>query len=135
MSLFESLKAIHVGCAFVSIAGFALRGYWMVKDSPLLQRRLVKVLPHIVDTVLLACAAGMLVLLGTSPLKLDWLTAKILALLAYIALGMVALRFGRGKGVRCTAFVLALACAGYIFTAAYTKSPAGPLLLLGVVPG
>ena len=34
----------------LSGTGFFLRGLLMLNDSPLLQRRLLKVLPHIVDT-------------------------------------------------------------------------------------
>ena len=45
MSLFEGLKLLHVSCAFISIAGFSLRGYWMVSDNSLLQHRPAKVLP------------------------------------------------------------------------------------------
>ena len=56
MTLPEGLKLTHVTCAFLSIAGFALRGYWMATDNPLLQRRPAKVLPHLLDTVLLGSA-------------------------------------------------------------------------------
>lgn len=127
MTLFEATRAVHIGCALVSIAGFALRGYWMATSNPLLQRRLSKVLPHLVDTLLLASAVAMLVMWRLSPFQADWLIAKILALLVYIGLGMVALRFGRSRGVRMTAWLAALLTALYIVSVAYTKSPWGIL--------
>ncbi len=125
MTLFEPLKLIHIGCAFLSISGFTLRGYWMLTGSSLLQHRLAKVLPHVIDTLLLGSAIGMLLIWRVSPLQLDWLSAKIIALLLYIGLGMVALRFGKSRKVKVNAFLLALLAAGYILSVAYSKSPLG----------
>lgn len=120
---FEWLKLTHVSCALLSIAGFALRGYWMISGNGLLGHRLTRVLPHLVDTLLLGSAIGMLVIWHTGPLALDWLSAKIIALLCYIGLGMVALRFGRSRRVRAAAFALALLTAAYIVAVAFAKSP------------
>jgi uncharacterized membrane protein SirB2 len=105
------LKLIHVTCAFVSIVGFALRGYWMAVDNPLLQHRVARVLPHVIDTLLLGSALALLMVLHLSPLTQPWLGAKIIALLLYIGLGMVALRFGRSKKIRVSAYLMALLCA------------------------
>lgn len=125
MTLFESLKLIHASCAFISIAGFGLRGYWMASDHPLLQHRAAKVLPHFIDTLLLVSAITLLLILHLSPLEQPWLIAKILALFIYIGLGMVALRFGRTRKIKMIAWLLALLTAGYIVSVAYSKSPWG----------
>ncbi len=125
MTLFEALKHLHMGCAFLSIAGFTLRGYWMLIGSPLLRRRPSKVLPHIIDTLLLATAVGMLLIWQMSPLQSDWIIAKIVALLVYIGLGMVALRFGKSMKTRVNAWLLALLTAAYIVSVAYSKNPWG----------
>lgn len=127
MTLVETLKLIHVSCAFASISGFGLRGYWMVSDNPLLQHRLSKVLPHVIDTLLLGSAISLLMVLHLSPLVHLWLGAKIIALLLYIGLGMAALRFGRTKKIKISAWLLALLMAGYIVSVAYSKSPWGYL--------
>lgn len=121
-SLFSTLKLIHMSSAFLSILGFSLRGYWMWKNQPQLQFSSAKTLPHLIDTVLLGSAIGMLILWGVSPLAQPWLMAKILALIAYIVLGMIALRFGRSKKEKVTAWLLALLCATYIVSVAYSKS-------------
>ena len=103
----------------------------MASDNPLLSHRATKVLPHIVDTLLLGSAVGMLVLWRTAPFELPWLSAKIIALLVYIGLGMVALRFGRSRRVKVGAYAMALLTAGYIVSVAYTKSPLGIIGLWG----
>ena len=125
MSAFELLKILHISCAVLSAGGFAVRGFWMVREHPLLRRRLAKTLPHIVDTLLLGSAVGMLIIWQTSPFTVSWLTAKILALMLYIALGMIALRFGKTKTVRIGAWLAALLTVLYIASVAFTKSPWG----------
>ena len=130
MTLAVFLKLLHVSCALASIAGFALRGYWMVGDNPLLQHRVAKVLPHVIDTLLLCSALALLFVLHLSPLTQPWLSAKITALVLYIGLGMVALRFGQSKKIKVSAWLLALLMAGYMVSVAYSKSPLGIFQLL-----
>ncbi len=125
MTLFDGLKIIHVSCAVLSIGGFSLRGYWMLSGNALLDKRIAKTLPHIIDTLLLASAIGMLFIWQTSPFEFTWLGAKVLALLAYIGLGMVALRFGRTRQVRILAWTSALVVAAYIVSVALNKSALG----------
>lgn len=123
-------KLIHVSCAFLSIAGFSLRGYWMATNNPLLQHRVVKRLPHLIDTLLLLSAILLLVVWRLSPLETPWVAAKLIALVLYIGLGLVALRFGRSKRVRVSAWLLALVTAGYIVSVAYSKNPLGFMHLM-----
>src|SRR6185312_4199771 len=117
------LKQLHVACAFISIGGFALRGALMLRDSPLLQSAFARVAPHVVDTVLLASAVALAWLSGQYPFSQGWLTAKVLALVAYIVLGSVALKRGRSRAMRATAFVFALAFGCYIVSVAFTRNP------------
>jgi uncharacterized membrane protein SirB2 len=119
------LKAVHIACAIASISGFALRGILMLADSPLLAARFVRIAPHVVDTVLLASALWLAALIGQYPFVQGWLTAKVLALIAYIVLGTVALKRARSKAVRAAAFALALAAASYIVSVALTRHPLG----------
>lgn len=122
---YQFLKSIHVGFAMLSIAGFILRYAMMLVDSPMLGRRLIRVLPHIIDTVLLVSAIWLAFVMGAVPGRDAWLTVKIVALLAYIVLGAVALRRGRTKLVRVVAGVLAVAVFSFIVSVAMTKSPMG----------
>lgn len=80
-----------------------------------------RITPHVVDTVLLVAAIGMLVTGRINPLDAPWLLAKIGALLVYIGLGTVALKRGRTRGVRLGAWLGALAVLLYIVSVALTK--------------
>lgn len=84
-----------------------------------------KRLPHVVDTVLLGSAIGMLMEWQIWPWQMGWIMAKITALILYIVLGMIALRFGRTRTQRTIAGALALTSACYIVTVALTKNPMG----------
>lgn len=119
--LYPYMRALHVGCAVLTIAGFAARGALMLRESPRLQLRLVRVAPHVVDTLLLASAVWLAWFLGQVPFVHGWITAKVLALVAYIVLGSIALKRGRTKGVRAGALAAALACAGYIVWVALAR--------------
>ena len=131
LSHYGELRFLHIAAALASGAGFALRGAWMLVDSPRLGARWVRVVPHVVDTLLLASALALVFASGQFPGALPWLNAKVVALLAYIGCGLFALRRGR-KAVRVLCFVLALACYAYIVTTARTRDPQGLLALLGL---
>ena len=92
----------------------------MLRESTMLQQRWVKIIPHIVDTLLLTSAIIIVIMSGQYPFAQDWLTAKLLALFAYIGLGTIALR-GKTKAVRVSAFIAALAVFIYIGSVAITK--------------
>lgn len=118
---YNALKAVHVGAVGVSLCLFLLRGAWMLAGSPLLQRHWVRVVPHVVDTVLLVSAIWLAIELRQAPFRDGWLTAKILGLLLYVVLGSVALKHGRTKVARTGAFAAALAVFAYIVAVARTK--------------
>lgn len=120
---YYTLKHFHMGCAAVSGSLFLLRGAWMLRASPRLEQRWVKVAPHLVDTLLLGSAIILAAWSGQYPFAQGWLTAKVLALLGYIVLGTIALKRGRTRAVRAGAFIGALALFGYIVAVAVTKQP------------
>lgn len=116
-----AIKHLHMTCAALSGSFFLVRGVWMLRDSAMLKQRWVRIAPHVIDTVLLASALVMVVWSGQYPFVQGWLTAKVLALIAYILLGTVALKRGRTKGTRTVAFVAALLVFAYIVKVALTR--------------
>lgn len=118
-----ALKHLHVTCVVLSGLGFCLRGWWMLQESPLRQHRLTRIVPHIVDSLLLGSALTMAWLSGQYPFVNGWLTAKLCGLLAYILLGMMALKRGRTKAIRARYFGLALLAYAYIVSVALTRNP------------
>lgn len=118
-------KHLHIACVILSLGGFAARGVLMLAGSALLERKFVRIAPHVVDTLLLASAIWLTVILRQYPFVNGWLTAKVIGLVVYIVLGAIALRRGKTKGVRIAAFVAAAGTAFYIVSVALTHDPRG----------
>ncbi len=122
MSSYTILKFIHVATALISIVGFFIRGIWMIQSSSMLQLRWVKIAPHINDTILLLSAVVLVIITSQYPGPATWINAKIVALLAYIFLGTIALKHGKTKSIRVTSWCLALLTFIYILMVAYSKN-------------
>jgi len=127
--MYATLKIVHIASALLSICLFAWRWQLGLKNSQLLQRRWLVLLPRINDSVLLAAAIALVLLTGNYPFVAPWLTAKLLALLLYILLGSLALRAWH-LSVRRSAGVAAMATALYIVSVAISKDARGFFLAL-----
>ncbi|TSA12583.1 MAG: regulator SirB [Betaproteobacteria bacterium] len=123
--MYSLIKFAHQLCAFASFTLFAVRGVWMLRDAPQLSRRWVRILPHVVDTLLLASAIALTLMLHQYPLTHAWLSAKVLALLAYIGLGLIALHYGRSRRVRAAAWIGAMTVFAYIVSVALSHDARG----------
>jgi len=119
------LKQFHMGLALLSISGFVLRWSWRMQRSPLALTRAVRIIPHVVDTLLLASAVALIVLAGQVPVGVGWLSAKIGGLLLYILLGTIAMRSAPVKSRSVPAFVAAVLAFCWIVSVAVSKSPRG----------
>ena len=122
---FAVAKNVHIAAVVASFGLFVLRGIWRFRAPRLLEARWVRVVPHVVDTILLASAIVLALLMKNYPGTHEWLTAKVIGLVLYVVLGSVALRYGRTPFVRGAALAGALAVFGYIVSVAVTKSPTG----------
>jgi uncharacterized membrane protein SirB2 len=115
------LKYVHVICVVLSGSGFLVRGVWMMRESPWLQKKWVRVAPHIIDTILLGSAILLSIQIQQYPLVHNWLTAKVLALLAYIIIGAIGLKYGSTKKIRVSAWLVAIVIFLYIVLVALTR--------------
>ena len=110
---------IHMGLAYLTAAGFVLRAAWSFFAPHLLKVKPVRILPHVVDTLLLISGLTMALSAGYS-LTSGWLAAKLLALLAYIGFGVLTLR-GSTTPMKLVGISGALASLAYLFSVAMTR--------------
>ena len=122
---YPAVKLVHQGAVALSLTGFLVRGGASLAGAAWVGRRWARTVPHVVDTVLLLSALTLAWMLRLTPLNAPWLLAKIVGLVVYVALGIVALRPGLSPALRATAWVAALATAGWIVSVAITKSASG----------
>ncbi len=96
-----------------------------------MQRRWVRITPHVNDTFLLLTGVLLVIITHFYPFSPQgsWLTEKLLGVIIYIALGSVALsRRPRTSRTRWIAFLVALVALVTVIKLAVTKMP-----LLGIV--
>lgn len=108
------LRALHIGCAIATFTLFLVRGAWMLWRPALLRQRWVKIVPHVIDTVFLGSGLWLTTIVRQYPFVNGWLTVKFFGLVAYIVLGTIALKRGRTRAIRATAFVAAVAVFLYV---------------------
>ncbi|MGB0721002.1 MAG: SirB2 family protein [Gammaproteobacteria bacterium] len=118
-----AIKHLHITLAGLSLAGFILRAIWMWQESPRLTARVTRVLPHVIDTALLAAGVFMVYQASVMPWELPWLMAKLVALLVYIVLGSVALKRGPTRQVRAVAALAAIGVFAYMVRTAVAHDP------------
>ena len=116
------IKLIHMSTAFISISFFLVRGIWVFRESPMMTKKWVKILPHVNDTILLTTATLLAINIQQYPFVDAWLTAKITALIIYIVFGMFALKRAKEMKNKVVFFILALLTFSYIVGVALTRS-------------
>jgi uncharacterized membrane protein SirB2 len=121
-ALYQTIKLLHIACAALSICGFIVRAALKLRNSPTLKQRWIRTLPHFNDTILLGCAIYLATSIHQYPFANSWLSAKLLALLLYIGMGMVVMRFGRNQKQRIAALIIALLSFSYIVAVALSRS-------------
>jgi uncharacterized membrane protein SirB2 len=119
------LRTVHQSAVALSIAGFTARGIGSLAGARWTMHPSARTAPHVVDTVLLASALSLAWTASLNPLTTPWLLAKLLGLLLYIGLGVIALRRTVDLRVRIGAWLLALFTVGYIVSVAISKTPLG----------
>jgi uncharacterized membrane protein SirB2 len=118
--MYLMIKNLHMLSAVLSICFFMVRAFWSVRESALLQQKWVKISPHVIDTVLLLCA---IYLASYWPLGSMWIWAKVVALVAYIVLGTIAIKRGKTATIRAVFAGLSILVFAYILGVAIAHNP------------
>ncbi len=130
IAFYPQVKSVHVIMVVMSGSLFAVRGVCVLMGSQLGMAAPVRFFSYAIDTTLLTAALMLATMLHQYPFVHGWLTAKVILLVFYIALGSYALK--RGPLVRTRAICLAAALAVYLLiaTIALTRGSGGPLATL-----
>lgn len=119
--MYMMVKHLHLTLIAVSVLFFITRYIWVMTDSAMMQKKWVKIVPHIVDTFLLISAMVLCVLLSQYPFATGWLTEKFIGLLLYIFFGLLALKIAKDKKIKTIGFVLAIGTIVFMGKLAVTK--------------
>lgn len=127
---YVAIKHAHMMFAILSITLFMLRAWLALPAPERIKSKLLKILPHIIDTLLLAMGVWLAVLSQQIPFdNSPWLTAKVIGLVLYIVVGTIAIKRGKTRNQRLIATFASIAIFAYIYGAAVSKSPLSWLAL------
>lgn len=115
------MKHLHMTLVLLSVALFTLRFIWLLKGSTNLNKKWVKIAPHIIDTFLLLLGIGLAVKLSINPMEQLWLGEKILAIVAYIFTGYYTLKLAKNNTMRIIGYLGALGWIMLVVKIATTK--------------
>ena len=124
--LYIGLRHIHMTTVALSGTFFLLRARaFNLAGAQWPRARPVRMSSYVIDTVLLASAIALTVVTNQYPLADAWLTAKVVLLVVYIGLGIIALRPSRPKPVRLGASAAAIGVFLFIVSIARAHDPLG----------
>jgi len=129
IEFYPEIRLVHIAAVFASGGLFLLRGLALFAGTDRTARWAMtaplRYLSYTIDTVLLTAALMLMTIVQQYPFVHAWLTVKVVLLIVYIALGIVAFRRGRRRAVRIGCFLAALAVYAFIISVARAHDPLG----------
>jgi len=114
------IKFFHLIFILLSISSFVGRVYLAEKQPAMLEQKWIKIGPHIINSLLLLSGFALVFQGSWWSAEHGWIIAKLIALVAYVGLGIVAIK-SQGD-LRWKAFAGAMVCFIYIAVVAVTKN-------------
>ncbi len=131
LEYYPAIRLFHISCVLLSGSLFFLRGCLMLGGSAHANHPLMRWLSYAIDSALLTAALMLVTLLHQYPFQLAWLTVKVLLLVVYVLLGIMALRRARTYRGRAASFAAAVAV--YLFIVSVARSHDSLGLLRGLM--
>ena len=122
--MYAILKHSHLLIIAIAFILFFVRGILMMRKSNAASHKIFKIAPHILYTLLIGTGIGLVVALNLSPLEQPWLLAKLIALVAYIVLGVLTFKHPNPT-IRKILWLVTLIVFAYIVSVAHSKNPLG----------
>ncbi|MET0355485.1 MAG: SirB2 family protein [Cellvibrio sp.] len=122
--MYEILKHSHLTALGLSFLLFFVRGYLMMRESPVSKHRALVITPHIVNFLLIGTGIALAIFLHMTPGNQPWLAVKLVALVVYIALGILTFKHPK-LFVRKILWLIALVVFAFIVSVAQSKNPLG----------
>jgi uncharacterized membrane protein SirB2 len=114
------IKILHLTFVLLSISSFVGRVFLAEKQPEMLEQKWIKIGPHIINSLLLITGFTLVFQGSWLSGEYGWIIAKLIALLGYVGLGIIAIK-SQGD-LRWKAFAGAIACFVYIAVVAVTKN-------------
>lgn len=124
---YMAIKHLHIFVVLLSVSFFTFRGMAALLEFKWLKSTWAKVLPHLIDTVLLVSGITLAIKSGQYPFVQAWLTVKLVLLAAYIVLGFKTMK-ATSKASQILFYIAALATIALMISVALSHNPLGFLV-------
>jgi uncharacterized membrane protein SirB2 len=121
--MYEMTKNLHLTFMLLSVLLFLTRFVLTLNASPILQKKALKIAPHIIDTLWIITAIGLCLMVQQYPFVNPWVTEKLLAFVMYFFMVIFALKLAKTHLMRLIGVVGALSWLAYAGMVAVTKQP------------
>jgi uncharacterized membrane protein SirB2 len=128
--MYLTIKTIHITLVSLSFLLFFIRGMMMLVKNPAYRHKIFKVIPPVIDTFLLGTGVTLMILIQQYPTEQSWLAVKLIALIVYIVLGVIALNRGDSYKAQVLSFILAVVTILFMVTVARSHNPLGIFVFL-----
>jgi uncharacterized membrane protein SirB2 len=125
IEFYPQIRHVHILAVILSGSLFALRGAFALAGARWPHFAPVRYLSYTIDTTLLTAALMLVTILPGAVFANGWLATKLVLVVAYVVLGVLAMKRGRTRGVRVGCYVAALATFAMIYTIARAHQPLG----------
>lgn len=130
IEFYPEIREVHIAAVLASGSVFLLRGLAVFAGAPRALTALLRYLGYTADTVLLTAALMLMTIIQQYPFTHHWLTVKVMLLVVYVALGVLAFSVARRPSRRLAFWLAGLAVFGFIYSVARAHHPLGILLRL-----
>ncbi|OGB17348.1 MAG: hypothetical protein A2W72_19740 [Burkholderiales bacterium RIFCSPLOWO2_12_67_14] len=124
-AIYPWLLPAHIGLVSTSVALFTARGLGVLAGQGWPMADWARGLAPVVDSLLLLAGGSLWWLLQLNPLQNHWLLIKLMLLVVYIVLGILALQRAPTRGARALCFAAALLCVLFMASIALNHHPLG----------
>lgn len=125
IEFYPQIKSLHIVLVLASGSLFALRGLLVLAGKAAGNHAVLRYLSYGIDTALLTAACMLMAMRHIYPIAQHWLTLKVVLLVAYVLLGVQALRRARTQRARWVWYLAALATYALMFGIARAHHPLG----------
>lgn len=125
IEFYWEIRQVHIGSVIASGGMFLLRGLALFSGMAWARAAPVRYLSYTIDTVLLTAALMLMTIVRQYPFVHGWLTVKVVLVVVYIVLGILAFREGRSHAVRLGCWIAALAIFAFVYSIARAHHPLG----------
>ncbi|RLA01376.1 MAG: regulator SirB [Gammaproteobacteria bacterium] len=128
--MYLTVKTLHLTLIALSFIIFLSRGIMMMKKTDLYRHRVFRIIPPLIDTLLLASGITLMVILEQYPTTQAWIAVKLGALIVYIILGVIALNRANNYRLQLISFIAAISTIAFMYSVARAHHPLGIFYLL-----